>query len=112
MVSVTLLPRSRPLTADDLETMPDDGPPLRAHRRDAACDSGACTTPSARRRRALPLAASGCPSYWVVDPDPPSITACELRSGRYVERARLDSNQVFSTETPFAVSFTPDALLG
>jgi Uma2 family endonuclease len=33
--------------------------------------------------------AAGCPSYWVVDPDVPSLTAWELRDGRYVEMAHV-----------------------
>ncbi|WP_298446674.1 Uma2 family endonuclease, partial [Gordonia sp. (in: high G+C Gram-positive bacteria)] len=30
------------------------------------------------------LARAGCPHYWVVDPDEPSITAWSLRDGEYV----------------------------
>jgi len=54
---------------------------------------------------------AGCPSYWVLDPDTPSLTAWDLRDEVYVETANVTGDQEFSTETPFAVSFSPSQLL-
>ena len=55
--------------------------------------------------------AAGCPSYWVVDPSSPSLTAWELRADEYVEMAAVGGAAEFSTERPFAVSFAPADLI-
>ena len=55
--------------------------------------------------------AAGCPSYWVVDPDEPSLTAWELRGGEYAEVARVVGDQEFAALTPYAVRITPIRLL-
>ena len=55
--------------------------------------------------------ASGCPSYWVLDPDAPSLTAWELRDGAYVETAHVTDDQVFTAAVPFPVTFSPAQLL-
>jgi Uma2 family endonuclease len=54
---------------------------------------------------------AGCPSYWVLDPDTPSLTAWALRDEVYVESANVAGDQEFTTEAPFAVSFSPSQLL-
>jgi Uma2 family endonuclease len=56
--------------------------------------------------------AAGCPSYWVVDPDRPSLTAWQLEEGRYVEVAHVSGAETFVATDPFAVTITPAALLG
>jgi Uma2 family endonuclease len=55
--------------------------------------------------------AAGCPSYWVVDPEEPSLTAWELQGSEYVERARVATDETFVAEAPFAVSLTPARLV-
>lgn len=57
--------------------------------------------------------AAGCASYWVVDPDPdaPSLTAWELRDGRYVEVARVVGQERFTGRTPYDVVISPAQLL-
>jgi Uma2 family endonuclease len=55
--------------------------------------------------------AAGCPSYWVVDPGAPSITAWELHNGRYVETGAAVAEEEFRTGTPYPVAVTPARLL-
>jgi Uma2 family endonuclease len=55
---------------------------------------------------------SGVGSYWIVDPDEPSVTALELRDGRYVEAGRVLGDEVLALELPFPVRLCPQALLG
>ncbi len=55
--------------------------------------------------------AAGCPSYWVVDPDEPSLTAWELRDGEYVEVARVLGDEQFTTTAPYPVTITPAQVL-
>ena len=50
--------------------------------------------------------AAGSPSYWVVDPDEPSLTAWELQDEEYVKRAHVTADETFTAETPFPVSIT------
>jgi Uma2 family endonuclease len=54
----------------------------------------------------------GVLSYWIVDPGPrePSITAFELRDGRYAELSRATGN-VLEAERPFLVEVVPALLL-
>ena len=54
--------------------------------------------------------AAGCPSYWVVDPAVPSLTAWELRGTDYVEVASVSDDQRFAATLPFAVTLTPSRL--
>ncbi len=55
---------------------------------------------------------SGVASYWLVDPDEPSVTVLELRDGRYVEAGRAVGDEVLALTLPYAVSLSPHALLG
>jgi Uma2 family endonuclease len=181
METVTTLPRSRPLTRADVETMPDDGhryelvdgtlvvtpAPSRQHQRavrnlvvvltqacpgafevlpapfDVALSDDTVLQPDvlvARRTdftdRGLPTAplvaievlsastrridlmlkrsryeAAGCPSYWVIDPDEPSLTVWQLRGGEYVEVAHVVGDQEFEAVTPYPVTIIPARLV-
>jgi Uma2 family endonuclease len=53
----------------------------------------------------------GTPSYWVIDPDEPSLTAWELHDGAYVEVARVAGNETFRATLPYAVDVTPRLLV-
>lgn len=57
------------------------------------------------------LQRAGCPHYWVVDPDEPSITAWSLVDGAYVETARATGDAMFDVVDPLAVRLTPSSLL-
>jgi Uma2 family endonuclease len=58
------------------------------------------------------LQAAGVASYWLVDPDVPSLTALELQAGVYVEVARVEGEQAWTAERPFPVTLVPAALPG
>ncbi|HEY3003319.1 MAG TPA: Uma2 family endonuclease [Kribbellaceae bacterium] len=57
------------------------------------------------------LEAAGCASYWVVDPEVPSLIAWELRDGVYVEVAKVTGDDVFHATQPFAVDVVPGELV-
>jgi Uma2 family endonuclease len=54
---------------------------------------------------------AGVPSYWIVDPDEPSVTILELRQGSYVEIARASGDQRVSTNRPYDIAVTPADLV-
>ena len=60
-------------------------------------------------KRAL-YAAAGCPSYWVIDPDEPSVTVWEMDRGAYVERVHLVGDEEGAVTAPYAVSLNPARL--
>jgi Uma2 family endonuclease len=53
------------------------------------------------------LQAAGVPSYWLVDPDVPALTALELVDGRYVQVAHVVGDQAWTAVRPFAVTVVP-----
>ncbi len=55
--------------------------------------------------------AAGCASYWVVDPDQPSLVAWELVDGRYVEVARVTGSESWAASAPYPVMITPADLV-
>lgn len=180
MDSVTTLPRSEPLTAADLATMPDDGhryelldgslivtpAPRVMHQQmslrlaillssaaptgltvltaplDVALDDVTVLQPdllvaptAAFTERNLPTApllaveilspstraidlgakklryeTARCPNYWVIDPDEPSLTAWHLDDTAYGEPTHRSNNELFQTDSPFPISFTPASL--
>ena len=55
---------------------------------------------------------AGCPSYWVVDVDEPSIIAWQLVDGTYVEVGRASGSQRIQLSQPFEVAFSPAELVG
>ena len=95
-----IAPRDQ-FTARDLQ-----GPPLLAVE---------VLSPSTRRIDLLlkrdRLEEAGCPSYWLVDPDEPSLTALELVDGRYAEVARVEGEQAWAAQRPYPVTVVPADLL-
>lgn len=55
---------------------------------------------------------AGVPSYWVVDPDEPRVTAWELRDGAYVEVADVAGPERWDAILPFPVAIVPGELAG
>lgn len=55
--------------------------------------------------------AARCPSYWVVDPTVPSLTAWELVDGAYAQVAHATDDETASIARPFAVAVTPRDLV-
>jgi Uma2 family endonuclease len=72
-------------------------------------------SPSTRRvdlelKRAC-YAAARCPSYWVVDPQVPSLTAWVLREGEYVGTVQVRGDDQFTTQQPYRVGLRPSQLV-
>ena len=55
--------------------------------------------------------AAGCPSYWVVDPDEPSVTVWQLQGEEYVEVARVVGDEQLDVDLPYPVRLRPADLL-
>ena len=53
----------------------------------------------------------GVPSYWVVDPDEPSITVWEMHEGAHVEVGRAVGDEALDLARPFAVRVVPGELV-
>jgi Uma2 family endonuclease len=53
----------------------------------------------------------GVASYWIVDPDEPSIVAYDLKDGAYVEVGRAAGDQSVTLTSPFEVTVTPKSLV-
>lgn len=106
--------------SDDTEVQPDllvaprsqftdkelPGPPLLAVE---------VLSPSTRRVDLLlkrdRLQAAGVPSYWLVDPDVPSVLVLDLVDGTYVETARAGAGESCSVTLPFPVELVTDRFL-
>lgn len=54
--------------------------------------------------------AYGCPSFWIVDPDMPSLTVWELRNGTYVQTAFGEGDDECVVDSPFSVTIVPNQL--
>jgi Uma2 family endonuclease len=54
----------------------------------------------------------GVPSYWVVDPQQPSIIVFELVDGKYDQVAEVKDGDTLEVSRPFPVRVTPKELLG
>ncbi len=71
--------------------------------------------PSSRRKDAVYKRSKyedeGLPSYWIVDPDEPSITVLELRDGRYVTVAQAAGDQPLTVDKPFPATIVPADLI-
>jgi len=72
-------------------------------------------SPSSRRKDAVYKLSKyqdeGVPSYWIVDPDESSITAHELRDGRYLTVGRAIGDTALSLDQPFPVTIVPADLI-
>lgn len=64
-----------------------------------------------RGTKRLAFQAAGVPTYWLVDPDEPSLTVLSLRDGTYVEAARVTGDEEYRAGEPFPVTVVPNRLL-
>ena len=55
---------------------------------------------------------SGVESYWIVDPDEPSVLVLQLRDARYDEVIRARGDQQVRVDLPFPIAFRPADLMG
>lgn len=53
----------------------------------------------------------GVPSYWIIDPQTPSILALELRDGHYVTVGEAAGAQALTLLQPFPVTVIPADLI-
>ena len=53
---------------------------------------------------------AGVPSYWVVDPVEPSLTAWELRDATYEQIAHVLGDRSWTATAPYSVTIVPSAL--
>lgn len=54
---------------------------------------------------------AGVPSYWILDPEVPSLTAWELRDQRYEVAALVAGDEEWTASAPFALTLVPSTLL-
>ena len=54
---------------------------------------------------------AGVASYWIIDPDAPSMTGYDLIDGRYVEVAAAVGDEVARPTRPFPVEVIPSRLI-
>lgn len=54
---------------------------------------------------------AGCPSYWLVDPLEPALTAYDLVEGRYEQVAHVVGDEAWTAALPFPVTVVPADLL-
>jgi len=53
----------------------------------------------------------GVQSYWIVDPDEPSVLALELRDGVYYETGKAAGDEELVLTVPFPLTIVPSALV-
>lgn len=72
-------------------------------------------SPSTRRIDVLlkrdRLQEAGCPSYWLVDPETPSVTVLELQDGIYVEVARSVGDLPVTVSAPYPMTIVAQDLI-
>lgn len=55
--------------------------------------------------------AAGCPSYWVVDPDTPTLIAWEMQDGAYAQVAKVSGDEIARLTSPYDVEVVPADLI-
>ncbi len=56
-------------------------------------------------------AEAGCPWYWILDPEEPSLVVLRLGGGAYSNIARVDGGRAWSTAEPITVRVVPADLV-
>lgn len=54
---------------------------------------------------------AGVESYWIVDPQEPSVTVLELRDGVYYETGKAAGGEELDLSVPFPITIVPSALV-
>ncbi|GAA1526138.1 Uma2 family endonuclease [Kribbella lupini] len=55
--------------------------------------------------------AAGCPSYWVVDPDTPTLIVWEMQDGAYAQVAKVSGDEIARLTSPYDVEVVPADLI-
>ena len=50
---------------------------------------------------------AGTPAFWLVEPEGPSLTAYQLREGRYELAAEVAAGESWTATVPYEVTLTP-----
>ena len=53
----------------------------------------------------------GIPSYWIADPEVPSVTVLELVEGQYHDVATAAGDETLAVEAPFPLTLVPESLV-
>jgi Uma2 family endonuclease len=64
-----------------------------------------------KTKKLLEYEAFGVESYWIVEPDQPTLTAYELHAGSYKEVGRAVGSEAFHATKPFPVTIVPGLLV-
>ena len=54
---------------------------------------------------------AGVPTYWIFDPDEPSLTVLRLDGDKYVEDVVVADTDVYEAEPPYPVRIVPDEIV-
>lgn len=54
---------------------------------------------------------AGVASYWIVDPEVPSITALDLVDGHYITVGEATGDEVLTLEKPYSVTIVPSRMI-
>jgi Uma2 family endonuclease len=57
------------------------------------------------------LEEAGCPNYWLVDPDIPTLRCLALRNRRYVETHSLAGEEFAELAEPYPIRLSPESLV-
>lgn len=57
------------------------------------------------------LQSAGCPHYWIIDPDEPSLMALDLKDGVYHQAGFVTGDEIYRATLPYAVSVVPANLV-
>lgn len=64
-----------------------------------------------RTKKFFEYEALGVDSYWIVEPDQPTLTAFELRAGQYAQIGRAVGTESFHAKKPFPITIVPTLLV-
>ncbi|ADB30877.1 protein of unknown function DUF820 [Kribbella flavida DSM 17836] len=56
--------------------------------------------------------AAGCASFWIVDPDTPSLIVWEMQDGAYAQVAKVSGDEPARLRAPYDVEVVPADLIG
>jgi hypothetical protein len=97
-------------TSQSVTCLRDPSSPSRSSHLARAASTHPCSPPHLLLKHSR-LEAAGCPAYWVIDPDVPSLIAWELRNGTYAQVAMTSGDETYSAHKPYPVEFSAADLI-
>ncbi len=99
----------------DIMVVPKDGLDLHGPFRGTPVLVAEVTSPSTRiiahNLKRETYQSGGCPHYWIVDPEIPSLLALSIDGGTYGEVGSVSDAEVFPATSPFPVEVCPAELV-